>query len=96
MKVVAVAVAALTLTACGAINKPTTSAAAPTQAGTYYCWKDKLATNGDNLSCNWERERHVACETTYPVTISKSRVSAGPTDAGRCSNGQWLVMVTMR
>lgn len=95
MKLVIAIAGTLALAACGTINKPAATAAAPT-AGTYYCWKDKLAAEGDNLSCNWERDRAVACESTFPVTINKSRVSAGPTDAGRCNNGQWLVMVTMR
>jgi len=38
----------------------------------------------------------VACDASYPVTINRSRVAVGPSDAGRCNNGQWLVMVTTR
>jgi hypothetical protein len=89
---------ALALTGCAAVQKPAATAAvgASAQAGTYYCWRDKLAADGDNLVCNWDQDRRNACETTYPVTINRGRVSSGPTDAGRCDNGQWLVMVTMR
>jgi len=95
MKVVIALAVALTLAACATTNKAT-AVGTTAQAGTYYCWKDKLATEGDNLLCNWDSDRRVACETSYPVTISKGRVSAGPTDAGRCNNGQWLVTVTTR
>jgi len=95
-KVLAVA-GALVLAACATANKPAATApAASTQAGTYYCWKDRLATDGDNLVCNWESVRSVACDASYPVTINRSRVAVGPSDAGRCNNGQWLVMVTTR
>ena len=96
MKAVLAVAGALVLAACANVNKPTTSAAGPVQAGTYYCWKDKLATEGDKLLCNWERDRRTACDASFAVTIERTRVSTGPTDAGRCNNGQWLVMVTTR
>jgi hypothetical protein len=97
MKKVLALAGALALAACAAANKPAaTATAASVQAGTYYCWRDKLANDGDNLVCNWERERQVACDASYAVPINRSRVAVGPTDAGRCNNGQWLVMVTTR
>jgi hypothetical protein len=98
MKIVLALAGALVLAGCAAAGKPaaTASAAAAAPAGTYYCWRDKLATQGDNLVCNWEKDRHVACEVSYSVTIKRGSVSTGPTDAGRCNNGQWLVMVTTR
>jgi hypothetical protein len=96
MKKVFALAGALALAGCATANKPASTAAASVQAGTYYCWRDKLSTDGDDLVCNWERERQVACDATYAVTIHRSRVAACPADAGRCNNGQWLVMVTTR
>ena len=88
---------ALALAACATANKPSaTTPGASVQAGTYYCWKDRLSTEGDNLVCNWDAQRQVACDTGYSVQINRSRVAVGPSDAGRCNNGQWLVMVTTR
>jgi hypothetical protein len=98
MKTVLALAGALVLAGCAAAGKPasTASAAAVDKAGTYYCWKDKLATEGENLLCNWENDRRNACESSYSVPIKRSSVSVGPSDAGRCNNGQWLVMVTTR
>jgi hypothetical protein len=98
MKIVLALAGALALAGCAAAGKPaaTSGASAVAKAGTYYCWRDKLATEGDNLVCNWESDRHDACEVSYSVTIKRSNVSTGPSDAGRCQNGQWLVMVTTR
>jgi hypothetical protein len=98
MKNVLALVGALALAGCAAANKPAanTGPSAVAKAGTYYCWRDKLATEGEDLTCNWENDRHNACESSFPVTIKRSTVSVGPSDAGRCNNGQWLVMVTTR
>lgn len=98
MKNVLALAGALVLAGCAAGGKPAANPSTSTiaTAGTYYCWKDKLATEGENLTCNWEKERHVACDASYPVAIKRGNVSTGPSDAGRCNNGQWLVMVTTR
>jgi hypothetical protein len=98
MNTVVALAGALVLAGCAAAGKPaaTPGPSAVAKAGTYYCWRDKLATEGENLVCNWENDRHNACESSYPVPIKRSSLSAGPSDAGRCNNGQWLVMVTTR
>ena len=98
MKKILALAGALALAGCAAANKPAATAGNPAamKAGTYYCWRDKLATDGDNLVCNWESDRQSACDASYSLTLKRSSVSAGPSDAGRCNNGQWLVMVTTR
>jgi hypothetical protein len=97
MKIVIALAGALVLAACASANKPASNApGASVQSGTYYCWRDKLSTEGDSLVCNWESQRSAACDSSYPVTIKRGQVAVGPTDAGRCNNGQWLVMVTTR
>jgi hypothetical protein len=65
-------------------------------AGTYFCWKDKLNPEGDALVCNWEGSVGDACKSGYSSSLAKSAITAGPKDAGRCSNGQWLVEVTTK
>jgi hypothetical protein len=69
--------------------------AAPGQ-GTYYCWKDRLSTEGDNLVCNWEATAADACRSSGVVTIARSRVVKGPDNTRRCENGEWLVVVTTK
>jgi hypothetical protein len=97
MKTVLALVGALVVAGCATAGKPAaTTSSTLAKAGTYYCWRDKLATEGENLVCNWESERHDACESSFAVPIKRSSVSVGPSDAGRCNNGQWLVMVTTR
>ena len=99
MKIAVALAGALVVSACATSGgKPAATSAASQQvsAGTYYCWRDKLVTDGDTLVCNWEKDRMNACEVAFPVTIKRSAVSVGPSDAGRCNNGQWLVVVTTR
>lgn len=66
-------------------------------AGSYYCWKERLNTEGDALVCNWEGSAGDACRSSAISTpLAKGSVSTGPKDAGRCANGQWLVQVTTK
>ena len=91
----ALAATALSLVAGCAATPAATSVASAGQ-GTYYCWKDRLATEGENLVCNWEASASDACRSTSVVTIKRSTVSAGPRNSTLCTNGQWLVAVTTR
>jgi hypothetical protein len=85
------------LAGCAAGDGARTSARAPDRAaGTYFCWKDKLNPEGEALVCNWEGSVAEACKSGYSTSLAKSSVAAGPKDAGRCSNGQWLVQVTTK
>jgi len=92
--------AALALAACASVDgtssRSTTQAASAPSSGTYYCWKDKLSEQGDNLSCNWENNVNDACRMQAQTTISRRSLSAGPTDSRYCPNGQRLVTVTMK
>lgn len=89
--------AALLVSACATVNPPAPTAAATPAAGTYYCFKDRLATEGDAYACNWERDARDVCHSIGSrTTLRKSAVASGPTDVRRCDNGQWVVMVTTR
>ena len=91
--------AALALAACASIDRPATNgngASASAAGSARYCWKERLATQGDALACNWADNTNDACRETYTTSISKSAVASGPTDVKRCENGQWLVKVTMK
>jgi hypothetical protein len=93
-KLVPVAIAsALVLAACGSV--PTAPAGAAKQAS-LYCWKDRLATEGDALACNWEASAREACRSTYTTRVGREGIASGPVDAGRCDSGVWLVSVTTR
>jgi hypothetical protein len=58
----------------------------------YYCWKERLATEGGSLVCNWEASVAEACRSNGTAAVKRSS-SAAPQSAGMCNNGQWLVMV---
>jgi hypothetical protein len=75
---------------------PRAVAAAGGSGNTYYCWKEKLDTEGGNLVCNWEANAADACNSTGVMSIAKSRIAKGPDNTRRCENGQWLVVVTMK
>lgn len=93
---VAAAFLVVPLAGCATADKaaPRAQSAA---AGTYFCWKDRLNTEGDALVCNWEKSVADACNYSASSTVARSAVTAGPKDAGRrCTNGQWLVEVTTR
>lgn len=83
------------LAGCASVEKAGNGAKAAS-AGSYYCWKNKLAAEGDNLVCNWETSAADACRSTHSTSMSKGTVGAGPKDAGRCANGEWLVQVTTK
>ncbi len=81
------------LAACGGMPTASTSGAIAPMS-TQYCQRDRLATEGDALVCNWASSVSAACETTGATSVRKSTVAKGPSNAGRCSNGQWLVSVS--
>ena len=96
MKNTLVIATALALAACA--STPTTSNPNVAQASgsTMYCWQDKLADAGGNLTCNWESTVAAACDASYVTPISKAAVAKGPDKVRMCTNGKWLVQVTMR
>ena len=95
-KILAVAVAPMFLAAAcaGGPSASVASTSAATPAGAQYCKKDRLSTEGDQLVCNWSTSVAEACASNYSSSVSKGAVRAGPQDATRCANGQWLVSVT--
>ena len=96
-KTVFAALATLALAAGCATGGPTASTAgASAAAGAQYCKKDRLSTEGDTLVCNWAATVKEACASDFSGSVSRSAVRAGPQDAGRCANGQWLVSVTTK
>jgi hypothetical protein len=82
--------------ATGAVSASAAGNASAPASGAQYCKKDRLATEGDALVCNWAASVADACELNNVASVKKSTVSAGPANAGRCSNGQWLVSVTTK
>jgi len=88
--------AALTLAACASSAPSTTGNVAQASGTTMYCWQDKLVDAGGTLTCNWESTAAAACDASYPTPISKTAIAKGPDKIRMCSNGQWLVQVTMR
>jgi len=84
------------LAGCASAPSATNGAQAQAATGSYYCWKNKLETGGDKLVCNWARSAADACRSIEVVTVNKSAVSSGPKEAGRCTNGEWLVQVTTK
>ena len=89
----ALAATAVALAGC-ATTTSTTPPAATAAAGkaAYYCWKDRLATEGGSLVCNWEASVAEACRSNGTAAVRRA-ASAAPQPAGMCNNGQWLVMV---
>ena len=84
---------------CAALAAGCASTAAPTVAANgsagkaaYYCWKDRLSTEGANLVCNWEASVAEACRSNGTAAVTRA-ATAKPQPAGMCNNGQWLVMV---
>ena len=90
--------ATLALAACAVVDKPATNGtSAHAASGTYFCWRDRLVTEGDNLVCNWDANAGDACQAFHTRTpLSRASIASGPTDVKHCDNGQWLVKVTMR
>ena len=98
MKNTLVLAASLFAAACAApdVSVNTAPRAIAGGSNTYYCWKERLATEGGNLVCNWEANVADACLSNGITSIAKSSVSRGPDNTRRCENGQWLVTVTTR
>jgi hypothetical protein len=99
MKNTLLAAAALLLSACASVDTSLNGAprmAAAGSSGTYYCWKERLATEGGNLVCNWEASATDACRSNGVVSIAKDNVASGPANSRRCENGQWLVTVSTK
>ena len=90
-----VVLTALALAACASVPHNGTNGATAA-SGSYYCWRDRLQTQGDQLVCNWDTDKRAACDATYVTGLPRSAVVSGPADVRRCDNGQWLIMVTMR
>ena len=96
MKKMLILAAALALAACASTQQSTNGNVAQASGSTMYCWQDKLIDAGGNLTCNWESTAAAACDASYATPISKAAVAKGPDKIRMCSNGQWLVQVTMR
>lgn len=101
MKTTLLLAASLLLGACASTETsitgtPRAVAAGGANGNTYYCWKEKLDTEGGNLVCNWEATAADACNSTGVMSIAKSSIAKGPDNTRRCENGQWLVVVTTK
>jgi len=88
---------ALALAACASTDKSASNGNGAQAAGsTLYCWEDKLTDAGGALTCNWEPTVAAACDASYLTPVSKAAVTKGPDKVRMCTNGKWLVQVTMR
>jgi len=94
------AVSLISLAACAPIEPAANGAGAGTKAsaaaGSYYCWKEKMLSEGDKLVCNWEDNATNACRSNVVRYIDKTTVVSGPANSRRCDNGEWLVMITTK
>jgi len=93
------AASVLVLSACAGVQTSqgtTTAATAAGGSGTMYCWKRSLEETGGTLLCNWEASTSDACKSIAQVPLAKGSVASGPRDAGRCTNGEWLVAVSTK
>ncbi len=68
-------------------------------AGERYCWKRNLSEKDGKLYCNWVADLKAAClperSMDYSTGIEMAQFS-DPKAAGRCENGNYLVMVQPR
>lgn len=94
----AAAVSLFSLAACAPVEVAANGGGAKTSAaaGSYYCWKEKMLTEGDKLVCNWEDNATNACRSNVVRYIDKTMVTSGPANSRRCDNGEWLVMITTK
>ena len=96
------AASALILSACAGVQTSQSGAAESSVAlagqGSMYCWKRSLSESSDTLNCNWAGTKHDACLVNgiNANPLAKSHVATGPKDAGRCENGEWLVVVNTK
>lgn len=96
-KLLGIAAISLTaLAACAPAEVRNGAMAHAAAAGTQFCWKDRLMTQGEKLSCNWAASKSDACRFLNLSDIEKASVVSEPTSAGRCENGEWLVQVTTK
>jgi hypothetical protein len=93
---VLIATCAFAVASCAGIPQASSAGGTSAAAGAQYCKRDRLTTDGDKLVCTWSPTFAEACENTNLAEVVKSTVASGPTNAGRCGNGQWLVSVTTR
>ncbi len=95
---VAVVPALFLLSSCATVGTTGGGQAVQAKSGaSYYCWKNRLTDDGGKLMCNWEDSVSAACSGGISsIPMEKGAVGSGPKDAGRCTNGQWLVQVTTR
>ena len=100
MKTIAFAAAAAMaiLAGCAGVQTSTNggSATAAAPATGYYCAKERLNTVGDRLECNWQPTAEDACRFHNSSALQRSAMTGDPQPGGRCSTGQWLVMVKPR
>ena len=89
-----VAVSLIALAGCAGVPQASTASSSTATTGAQYCKRDRLGDQGDKLVCTWSASIADACENSNPGEVPKSAVASGPTNAGRCANGQWLVSVT--
>lgn len=96
----AAAAAAVALAGCAAGTAGNghggTPVAQATGAGISYCMRDKLATEGGKLTCNWARTAREACEATALTAIASASVVAGPDKSTLCADGTPLVRVATK
>jgi hypothetical protein len=98
MKSIQMLVAAplVALSSCAGVPQASTASTSIASAGAQYCKRDRLGEQGDKLVCTWSASIAEACENTYASEVPKSAVVSGPTAAGRCGNGQWLVTIATK
>ena len=95
MKKILALASVLFLSACATANVPRDTPRAQA-TGTHYCWKERLATEGDALVCNWARSVAEACRSNEWSRLGKATVAGDPRPGPRCENGEWLVVVTAK
>jgi hypothetical protein len=91
-KLVLAAACAALVAGCATTTSTPVAANGSGGKASYYCWKERLATEGASLVCNWEASVAEACRSNGTAAVRRTS-SAAPQPAGMCNNGQWLVMV---
>jgi hypothetical protein len=90
------AVAATMLAACATSatdngNGGGAAAMRATASAKQYCLEGRLSSAGGRYSCNWSREKAVACEGDAPFTAVDAGRYTAPQASSQCSNGRRLV-----
>ena len=96
-KTLCIAAAAI-LCGCAGMQSSTGSPGngAMARSSAYYCSKERLNASGDRLECNWQPTAEEACRYGNSSVLQRSAMKGDPEPGGRCSTGQWLVMVAPR